>query len=186
MKTMTPETSGRRLPLLRCSLCGEPEAPLHLGRWGRYRICPSCHREQIADPSGPERSAQSEQILLIRRVDACFRAGAVVIRLLFYTALYQLARGTDFGPHILSGFLLGDSITWLASAWLERRFHSLAVTIETILYTVAIVVWIQLTGGLQFPEEPAAKALVALSFFGTFSVKGGWQAWRLLHGVTGA
>lgn len=182
MRSTTPETSRRRLPRLQCGLCGKTADALDLGRWGRYRICPDCHDNQIAAPLADRDNGDTDQTLLIRRVDAAFRVGAVVCRLLLYFGLYQLARRTDFGPHVLTGFLLADTMTWIASAWLEKRFHSLAVTLEAILYTGALALWILLTGGLEFPDDPTAMGIVALSFLGTFSTKGCWQAYRILHG----
>lgn len=68
----------------------------------------------------------------------------------------------------------------MAGAWFDRRFHSLAVGVEVVLYTAGIALWLHLTGGFLVPEHPADRAIVALSFMGTFAAKGSWQVWKLL------
>ena len=181
MKSTLLEGPRRRLPLRNCGLCGKSDDVLHLARVGRTRICTDCYKSQVARSTTRQAQEDSESLILLRRIDSLFRYGSVVIRLVFYTGLYQLAKHSGFYSDVLTGFLLGDGITWAASAWFDRRFHSLAVLVEIILYTGAIALWVHLTGGFHLPEDPAAKGVVFLIFFATFSAKGSWKAWRLLH-----
>ncbi len=180
MKSALLEGPRRRIPVRNCGLCGKTEDVLHLARVGRLRICSDCFRAQVSAATKGRDDEADDALILLRKIDTIFRYGHVALRLAFYVVLYQLAKDTSFGAHILTGFLLGDGITWLASAWFDRRFHSLAVGIEIILYTGAIALWLHLTGGLLLPEHPADKAIVALSFMGTFGAKGSWRVWKLL------
>jgi len=155
---------------------------LHLGRVGGQRVCADCHRARARGSSAPPGESRSGSLATFRRIDACTRAAAVTLRLLLYLGLYQLAKNTDLVSWILAGFLLADALTWLAAAWLDRHFHSAEVVGEALLYSAAIVLWLHFTGGLQLPADAAGRAIMCLSFFGTLSIKGTFQTWRLMHG----
>ena len=152
MESTLLEGPRRRLPHRTCALCGRPEDATTLGKIGPRRICEDCYRAQVAAPLGPGADEDPDPFVIIRRVDAIFRYGATAIRLGLYTILYLLARNTDFGPHVLSGFLLADGVTWIAAVWLDRRFHSLAVAFEAFVYMGIIALHINFTGGFQMPE----------------------------------
>ena len=165
-----------------CALCGRSEDVLRQDHIGLRRICEECYRAQFAAPLGPEPDEGPDPFVIIRRVDAFFHYGATAIRLGLYTILYLLARNTDFGSHVLSGFLLADGVTWIAAVSLDRRFHSLAVALEAFIYMGIIALHLNLTGGFEMPDDPAARAIICLTFIATFSAKGTLLAWHLLYG----
>ncbi len=182
MESTVLEGPRRQLPRRTCALCGRSEDDLRQGHLGLRRICEDCYRDQFTAPLGPEPDEGPDPFLIIRRVDAFFRHGATAIRLGLYIFLYLLARNTDFGPHVLSGFLLADGVTWIAAVALDRRFHSVAVSLEAFIYMGIIALHLNLTGGFEMPDDLASRGIVCLTFIATFSAKGTLLAWHLLYG----
>lgn len=131
---------------------------------------------RLADLDRCTPAEEPESVRWLRQLDLAVVGLGVLLRALFYGAVYAVATRWDFGPSMLGGMLAGDMVGSVGTlAWDWRRRGIVSVVELLLVAAFATWWWTREDGALAHPEY---QAVLVLAGFGAFTARTSVQATR--------
>ncbi len=159
---------GSRWLCARC-VVRSGELPAKSRGSARLRSMPRARARKILWSNADERR-------LGRRVDAALRYGFLILRSALYLLFWYFAQRNEVFGHAFTGFLIADVASWLLRLGLELRHATLALFVEFVAHIAVVWLCYDVPGLLELPQRADDRGIVAMTFFGVFSIRVVWHA----------